>query len=108
MTIALNRARLARPHPAIGVPRYDPAKVTPGIVHLGLGAFHRAHMARDTHALMQADAGALAWGILGAGLLPADRRIAEALAPLRRWLGLLDAQGTAATLDQAGREFGFG
>ena len=26
-------------------PRYDRATVTPGIVHLGIGAFHRAHQA---------------------------------------------------------------
>lgn len=102
MTIALNRAALARLHPAIGVPRYDPAKVTPGILHLGLGAFHRAHMARYTHALMQEDAGALEWGILGAGLLPADRRMAEALAPQDHLYTLVERDGTTETADVIG------
>ncbi len=102
MTIALNRAGLARLHPAIGVPGYDPAKVTPGIVHLGLGAFHRAHMARYTHDLMQADAGALAWGILGAGLLPADRRVAEALAPQDHLYTLVERDGTTEAAEVIG------
>ena len=30
---------------SIQLPRYDRAKLTPGIVHIGLGNFHRAHMA---------------------------------------------------------------
>lgn len=54
------------------LPAYEPAAVRPAIVHIGLGSFHRAHMARYTHDLMNIDAGALGWGILGAGLLPDD------------------------------------
>ncbi|MFL5155589.1 MAG: mannitol dehydrogenase family protein, partial [Microvirga sp.] len=53
----------------------------PGIVHLGLGGFHRAHMARYTHELMERDPEALGWGIVGAVLLPSDRRMIESLAP---------------------------
>lgn len=79
--IELNRSNLARLPPAIAVPGYDPANVTPGIVHLGLGGFHRAHMARYTHDLMQNDETALGWGIVGAGLMPGDRRMHEALVP---------------------------
>jgi mannitol 2-dehydrogenase len=62
-------------------PLFDPAAVRPGIVHIGVGGFHRAHMARYTHELMNFDPTALGWGIMGAGLLPADRRLADALAP---------------------------
>jgi mannitol-1-phosphate/altronate dehydrogenase len=47
---------------------------------LGFGGFHRAHMARYTHDLMQRG-DALDWGILGVGLLPQDRRMQDALAP---------------------------
>lgn len=63
----------------LGRPRFAPAAVRPGIVHIGLGNFHRAHMARYTHALMEEDAGALQWGILGAGVLPGDERTRQAL-----------------------------
>ena len=37
-------------------PAYDPADVTVGIVHLGLGAFHRAHQAIFTDDASNPDA----------------------------------------------------
>ncbi len=79
--IPLNLINLGRLAPAVSVPRYDPSKVAGGIVHLGLGGFHRAHMARYTHELMQNGDDALAWGIVGAGLMPADRKMKDSLAP---------------------------
>jgi fructuronate reductase len=58
-------------------PRYDRGAVAPGIVHLGLGAFHRAHQAVMTEAVLEA--GAREWGIVAASLRsPATR---DALAP---------------------------
>jgi fructuronate reductase len=47
-------------------PRYDPAAIATGIVHLGIGAFQRAHQAMYTEAAL--NAGDLRWGILGASL----------------------------------------
>jgi mannitol 2-dehydrogenase len=82
---ALSRGNLALLSANIGVPHYDLAGVTPGIVHLGLGGFHRAHMARYTHNLMEQDAGSLSWGIAGAGLMPTDRAMRDCLAP-QDWL----------------------
>lgn len=79
--VPLNRANLARLKPPVQVPRFNPANVTAGIVHLGLGGFHRAHMARYTHNLMERRADSLGWGIIGAGLMPADRRMQESLGP---------------------------
>jgi mannitol 2-dehydrogenase len=58
---------------------YDVRSVQPGIVHIGLGGFHRAHMARYTHDLMGLDKSALAWGITGAGLRSADTALIETL-----------------------------
>jgi mannitol 2-dehydrogenase len=81
MTIKLTRANLGGITPPVKTPKYDSSRVAPGIVHLGLGGFHRAHMARYTHALMESDPANLGWGIIGAGLLPADRRMAESLSP---------------------------
>ena len=77
--VPVTRATLHRIDRRVAVPRYDPAAVMTGIVHLGLGGFHRAHMARYTHELMNRGE-ALGWGIVGAGLLPSDRRIVDALA----------------------------
>ncbi|MEO8738221.1 MAG: mannitol dehydrogenase family protein [Casimicrobiaceae bacterium] len=79
--ISLSRATLPLLRAPIAVPSYAPANVRPGIVHLGLGGFHRAHMASYTHDLMQRDADALSWGIVGAGLMPGDRKMMQSLAP---------------------------
>lgn len=76
---------------------YDPSRITAGIVHLGPGAFHRAHMAHYVHALMSRGQ-AMDWGIIGAGLTPFDVRVREALAP-QDWLYTLverDDQGATA------------
>lgn len=79
--VELNRGALSHLRPPIHAPSFDPAGVSPGIVHLGLGGFHRAHMARYTHNLMERRADSLHWGIIGAGILPVDRKMYDALAP---------------------------
>jgi len=76
----LSRATLAALPATIARPRFDPAKVSRGIVHLGFGGFHRAHVARYTHDLMERRVDAAEWGIVGVGLLPADVRVRDALA----------------------------
>ncbi|NOW44989.1 mannitol-1-phosphate/altronate dehydrogenase [Novosphingobium sp. SG751A] len=63
----------------ITIPRYDMTAVAPGIVHIGLGGFHRAHFARYTHDLMEVDQAALRWGIIGAGLRATDIPLLETL-----------------------------
>ncbi|MGL4637925.1 MAG: mannitol dehydrogenase family protein [Beijerinckiaceae bacterium] len=45
MTKRLSLASLADLPASIRRPDYDPSAITPGIVHLGIGAFHRAHQA---------------------------------------------------------------
>ncbi|MDT4957794.1 MAG: fructuronate reductase, partial [Pseudonocardiales bacterium] len=45
-------------------PLVDPREVSLGIVHLGIGAFHRAHQAVFTEAAMAAT-GDLGWGVCG-------------------------------------------
>ena len=59
-------------------PRYDRAKLTPGIVHIGVGNFHRAHQAWYLHRLMQAGA-ARDWAIIGAGVRPYDAAMRDKL-----------------------------
>ncbi|NIZ92890.1 mannitol dehydrogenase family protein [Kineococcus rubinsiae] len=63
---------------SVPVPAYDRSAVTPGIVHLGVGGFHRAHQAMYLDRLMN-DGKALDWGIRGIGVLPHDARIKEVL-----------------------------
>ena len=61
-------------------PEYDRASLSPGIIHIGLGNFHRAHQSWYLHRLMQAGL-AQDWAIIGAGMRPYDeeqrRKMAE-------------------------------
>lgn len=93
--IDLRRSALPMLRAPVRAPGFDPAAVSPGIVHLGLGNFHRAHMARYTHALMERRPDARRFGILGAGLLPADQRIQDCLAPQDALYTLIERDGTA-------------
>jgi fructuronate reductase len=59
----LNRETLARLPPNVRRPDYDFENIGVGIVHLGLGAFHRVHQAMFTEDALSRDGGD--WGILG-------------------------------------------
>ncbi|GAB3552102.1 mannitol dehydrogenase family protein [Arthrobacter tumbae] len=52
-------------------PIYDRSAMTPGIVHFGVGGFHRAHQAMYLDRLMTRGH-AHDWSILGVGVLPSD------------------------------------
>ena len=62
----------------VPVPAYDRALVTPGVVHIGVGGFHRAHQAMYLDRLMNQGT-ALDWGICGVGMLPGDLRMRQVL-----------------------------
>jgi mannitol 2-dehydrogenase len=64
--------------PGVTAPAYDRARLTPGIVHIGCGNFHRAHMAvylDDLFALGHDHD----WAILGAGVREGDARMRDLL-----------------------------
>ncbi|WP_240789542.1 mannitol dehydrogenase family protein [Pseudooceanicola onchidii] len=75
-------------------PRYDRSAVTAGIVHIGVGNFHRAHQAWYLHRLMQ-QGDALDWGIVGAGVRAYDE-------DQRKKLAAQDYLTTLIELDPAG------
>lgn len=52
-------------------PSYDRARLTPGIVHIGVGNFHRAHQAWYLHRLFEMGRDH-DWAIIGAGVRPYD------------------------------------
>lgn len=62
------------------VPQYDRTSVTPGILHFGVGAFHRSHQALTIDTLLTQGL-AQDWGIIGVGLLHSDKPMLEALTP---------------------------
>ena len=59
-------------------PQYDRSKLTPGIVHIGVGNFHRAHLSWYLHRLMQKNKN-LDWGIIGSGVLDYDHQMQQKL-----------------------------
>ena len=65
---------------AVPRPTYDRSAVGVGIVHFGVGGFHRAHQAAYLDALMNQGT-ALDWGICGVGVMPADAAMGRALIP---------------------------
>lgn len=73
----LSNASLDRLPGQIRRPDYDRSGVRPGIVHLGIGAFHRAHQAVVIDDLLAR--GVTDWGIVGASLRSAGT--SDALAP---------------------------
>ncbi|MFJ9992281.1 mannitol dehydrogenase family protein [Pseudomonas putida] len=75
----LNQRNLDKLAAAVARPAYDPAQLRQGIVHIGVGGFHRAHQAAYTDALMNRGE-ALDWAICGAGLRSEDRAMRDALA----------------------------
>ncbi len=74
----LSQATLANLPPQVLRPRYDRGALTAGIVHIGVGNFHRAHQAWYLHRLMQSGR-AQDWAIIGAGVRPADGAMRERL-----------------------------
>lgn len=72
----LSNKTLGSAKAGVQTPAYDRTTVTPGIVHLGIGAFHRAHQAVVIDDVLERDS---SWGIIGASLRRPDTK--EALAP---------------------------
>jgi mannitol 2-dehydrogenase len=60
----------------VPVPGYDRGRLEPRIVHVGVGGFHRAHLAVYVHELASMGG---AWGIVGLGLLDRDAEMGAAL-----------------------------
>ncbi|MDR2112117.1 MAG: mannitol dehydrogenase family protein, partial [Candidatus Accumulibacter sp.] len=76
--LKLGAANLPRLPAGIARPAYDRARVKVGIVHFGTGGFHRAHQAMYVDELMNQGL-SMDWGICGVGVMPADRRMRDAL-----------------------------
>ena len=74
----LNSRTLAYWSDRLPVPTYDRNLLTPGVVHFGVGGFHRAHQAMYHDRIMN-EGTALDWGICGVGVMAADRKMKQAL-----------------------------
>ena len=92
--IRLSDATLSDLPETIARPTYDRASLTAGIVHVGLGNFHRAHQAWYLHRLFELGLDH-DWAIIGAGVRPNDAVQREKL--LRQ-----DCLSTLIELDPSG------
>ncbi len=71
MSVKLSASTLSRIPKGVGVPGYDRAKLSPGILHFGVGNFHRAHQAVYLDDLFAAGRDH-DWAIVGAGVREYD------------------------------------
>ena len=97
MTTKLNQANLPAIATRAAVPQYDRGALRAGILHFGVGNFHRAHQAVYLDDLFNAG-GSLDWAIVGAGVRPADEDMRQKL-KVQDWLTTVVEQ--EADLSQA-------
>ncbi|WP_339705436.1 mannitol dehydrogenase family protein [uncultured Kriegella sp.] len=74
----LNQKNLGLITNVLSGPKYDRKRLKIGMVHIGVGGFHRAHQALYTHQL-QDKMDASEWGICGIGLRSGDQKIHDVL-----------------------------
>ena len=88
----LGRDSLARLPPSVGRPSFAPDGLEVGIVHLGIGAFHRAHQAAFTQEALGVRFGR--WGICGVSLRSPETH--DRLAAQDHLYTLVERSGDAA------------
>lgn len=79
MAVALSRAGLAEIAASVAIPRYRPEELAAGIVHIGIGNFHRAHQAVYLDELFQRGLDR-DWAIIGTGVRDGDAEMGRDLA----------------------------
>ena len=87
-------------------PTYDRSALTPCIVHIGLGNFHRAHQSWYLHRLMQRGE-ALDWAIIGAGVRPNDETQRQRLAAQDYLTTLIELDPRGRSAEIVGSMIGF-
>jgi mannitol 2-dehydrogenase len=78
MSVKLSAAALARLPAGVAAPKYRRSDLSAGIVHIGVGNFHRAHQAVYLDDLFNADRDH-DWAIIGAGVRDPDVTVREKL-----------------------------
>ena len=78
MAVALSLASLPKLPERVARPGYARADLSPGILHFGIGNFHRAHLQVYLDRLMNAGRDR-DWAIVGAGVTPYDVKMRDAL-----------------------------
>jgi len=76
--IQLNQQNITSIASRLACPKYERNAAKAGIVHIGIGGFHRSHQAYYMHQLL-GDTQHAEWGICGIGLREGDRNMANVL-----------------------------
>jgi mannitol 2-dehydrogenase len=105
MSLKLSAAALSRLPAGVATPKYDRADLKPGVFHIGVGNFHRAHQAVYLDDLFNQGL-SRDWALVGTGVRPADAAMRSAL-QAQDWLTtvveqeahLSQARVTAAMID---------
>ena len=79
MATKLSLATLGTLDGKVAIPRYARASLSPGILHFGVGNFHRAHMAVYLDDLFNFGIDH-DWALVGAGVMPSDETTRQKLA----------------------------
>ncbi len=74
----LNQKNIVNIQQQLSCPKYNRQALKTGIVHIGVGGFHRAHQAYYIHQLLEKHA-ISDWAICGVGLREADRKMYDIL-----------------------------
>lgn len=102
----LNSANLGSLPSNVTAPKYDRSKVKAGILHCGIGNFHRSHMACYIDDLL-ATGEASEWGIIGSGIMSFDHAKRELLEP-QDWLQtVVERDGDSISARVIGSMIGF-
>src|SRR5271154_3843637 len=95
MSVRLSAAAFAHMPPGVAVPTYRRSDLSPGIVHFGVGNFHRAHQAAYLDVLFNSGRDR-DWAIVGAGVRDPDVTVREKLEQ-QDWLTTVVEQEAQST-----------
>lgn len=104
--VPLRDADLGKLPAHVLVPEYDRKALRPGIVHIGVGNFHRAHQSWYLHRLMQAGL-TRDWAIIGAGVRAGDARMRDLLAAQDYLTTLVELDPAQSRVEIVGSMIGF-
>lgn len=97
--LALCDRSLSEIEGVVDIPHYDRAQLAPGVLHVGVGNFHRAHQATYFHRLFEMGLDH-DWAIIGAGVMSFDQAMRDKLEQ-QDWLTTiieLDPEGFKASI----------
>ncbi len=105
MTTKLSLANLGSLGPKVAVPGYKRTDLSPGIVHIGTGNFHRAHQALYLDALFNKGLDQ-DWAIIGTGVQPSDVKMYDALVAQDCLTTVVEQEATSSSARVTGSMIG--